>query len=271
MTGTSVARQAACSRCGKRSELFWHGRRELCVRCIERVKHPIETSPVTVANVLGGAARLMGAVGLQAALVTALFQLPLVALILWTDAGAILSMIWAMVSLVGTGAVIDLALQHVAGEESVRIGRAIGVGARAWVGLFFVALVSSLVIGVGFLLLVVPGIFFALSYALIFPLIVDGDAKSTDAMGLSRQRMKGHRWTALFVFALVYLPPILWLVLMGPAGAAGGLDPRAVIPPELRPMSAAYVLVDALLALPIAFVSVVLHLKLRRPLASTAE
>jgi hypothetical protein len=192
-----------------------------------------------------------------------LFQLPLTALTLFSDAGPAVATVWVLVTLIGTGMVIDLALQHVT-DERTSIASAARTSLRAYVGLLFAALISSLVVGVFLLLLVIPGILRALSYAIVLPLIIDGDARSTDALGLSRDRMKGHRGPAFLAFLAVYALPAVWFALNADVALAG-LSPDATLAAGLEVRMSVYALVDALLAIPITLLGVVLHLKLRRP------
>lgn len=253
-----------CPRCGTYAELRWHGRRELCDDCIERVKHPIEKAPITAGAILSGTGQLLGAVGLRAALVTVAIQLPAAALILWSDAGSTLTVLYGLVSLFGTGVVIDLALQHLDREEKLRILAAARVALGSWLGLVVAGLVSGLVIFVFLLLLVVPGILKALSYAIVYPLIVAGDAGGVDSLALSKERMKGHRAPAFVAFAVAWIVPLTgWVVFAAMQDAMPTMDPYAPIPPEMRTVNAVYTVVDAVLYLPVTFVCIVLHAKLR--------
>lgn len=255
-----------CPRCSARAELFWHGRRELCQACIDALRTPLETDPITFGSLVRGVVGLAKRVGISAVLITVAFQLPLVALTLWSEVGPAVGTVWVFVALLGNGMVIDLALQHVT-DERTSVTAALRTAGRAYIGLLFAAFVSSLVVGVFMLLLVVPGILRALSYAIVLPLIIDGDASSTDALTLSKERMKGHRWPAFLAFAAVYVAPAAWFALNVDIALAG-LAPDSSVPPELTARTAIFGLVDALLAVPVTLLGVVLHLKLRKPAKS---
>lgn len=253
-----------CPRCGTYAELRWHGRRELCEDCIERVKHPIETTPVTAGEILSGTTQLLGAVGLPALLVTVLIQLPAAALIASGDAGTVLTALYGLVSIFGTGVVIDLALQHIDREKKIRIVAAARVALGSWLGLIAAGLISGLIVMVFALLLIVPGILKALSYAIVYPLVVAGDAGGVDSLALSKERMKGHRTQAFLAFLVAWLVPITgYIVFAVMQGAMPTLDPSAMVPPGQRMVHAAYTVLDAVLYLPVTFVSIVLHAKLR--------
>ena len=254
-----------CPRCGTYVEkLRWHGRRELCDSCVERVKHPIEKEPVTAGAILSGTGRLFGAVGLRAVLVTVAIQLPAAALILSGDSGTVLLLLYGLVQLFATGVVIDLGLQHLDREEKIRLGGAMRVALGSWLGLIAAGLISGLIIFVFLLLLVVPGILKALSYAIVYPLVVAGDAGGVDSLGLSKERMHGHRTQAALAFAMAWLLPLSGYVIFGlMQNEMVSLSASATIPPGQRMANAIYTVVDAVLYLPITFVSVVLHAKLR--------
>lgn len=253
-----------CPRCGTYVEkLRWHGRRELCESCVERVKHPIEKEPVTAGAILSGTGRLFGAVGLRAVLVTLAVQLPAAALILSGDSGTVLLVLYGLVQLFGTGVVIDLALQHLDREEKISLGGAARVALGSWLGLIAAGLISGLIIFVFALLLVVPGIVKALSYAIVYPLVVAGDAGGVDSLALSKERMHGHRTQAFIAYAVVMLAPVAGYVIFALMQNEMVSLVATSIPPEARLMNALFTLVDALLYLPVLFVSIVLHAKLR--------
>ena len=257
------ARGPKCPRCEKHADLFWHGRRELCQACIDAVRTPLETEPITFGSLVRGTLDLVKRVGVHALAITLLFQLPLTAITVTSEAGTAIAVAWAFVALIAMGMIIDVALQHVT-DGRVSMGGAIRRALGVYIGLLFAALVSQILVLAFALLLVVPGIMRALSYAIVFPLILDGDATSTDALGVSKERMKGHRWPALFAFLAVYALPAIWFGVNLDVALAG-LAPDAPLPEDLAVQSAIYTLVDAILAIPVTLLGVVLHLKLRMP------
>jgi len=81
-----------------------------------------------------------------------------------------------------------------------------------WVNLLIAGLVSSLLIGLGFVLFVVPGIILALAYTFVNFVIIDSKLSAIDALKKSREMMKGYKWN-YFVFGLSFFG---WLLLIAP-------------------------------------------------------
>ena len=266
-TSAPASQGSRCPRCEKQAALYWHGRRELCEACIGAIRTPIEEEPITFSSLMRGTLGLVRRVGLHALGITLVFQLPLTFITVTSEGGAAFGVLWAFVALLAVAMIIDVALQHVT-DERVSIGSALRRSLGVYIGLLFAAIVSQILIAVFALLLVVPGIMRALSYAIVFPLIVDGDATSTDALGVSKERMKGHRWPALFAFLAVYALPAIWLGLNFDV-ALTALAPDAALSEELGSRSAIYGIVDAILQIPVTLLGVVLHLKLRTPTPAT--
>lgn len=75
-------------------------------------------------------------------------------------------------------------------------------GFNFFLALLLAGLVSSVLIFIGFLLLVLPGLYLAVSWIFTVPLIVDKRMDFWQAMETSR-RLVGKQWFSLFGFALV--------------------------------------------------------------------
>lgn len=73
-----------------------------------------------------------------------------------------------------------------------------------------VSILVGIIVGVGFILLVIPGIILALGYSQVYYIILDDEKIGiTDAMKKSREMMKGHKWE-FFVLGLSFIG---WLLL----------------------------------------------------------
>jgi len=92
-----------------------------------------------------------------------------------------------------------------------RIGKLIGA-----------LLLSSLIIGVGFLLLIIPGIIFALRYALVPVVVIVEDKGGMDALRRSQQLMKGNGLKLIVLWLLVG-------VLSSMMGSLTGLIPQHLL------------------------------------------
>ncbi len=263
-----------CPRCGTFATLSWHGRRrKLCDDCIERARHPIERSPAKTGEILRGVGTLLRQDGLRLAATAALIQLPIAILTLVADLPPIARAFYAFATLLGTGAAIEVALQRIDGGE-LSIVSAYRLAVRKWIGMIAANLFAGLIIMFLMVLLVVPGILRALSYAIVLPLIIDGEAHGVDALSLSRERMKGHRLAVLPVYLVTLLPWIIVAVLyMFVSTALSGAETGAILmgeplpayPPSLRAVDAADALLYPVWDLPAVLTAVVLHVKLRRP------
>jgi hypothetical protein len=96
-------------------------------------------------------------------------------------------------------------------EREPDVGAALRVAfGRVW-RLFVAGLAKALVAGIGFLLLVVPGIIALCGYAVVVPAVVLEPMRSgTDALGRSWQLTKGYKGKAfglgVAILVLIYLP-----------------------------------------------------------------
>ena len=77
-----------------------------------------------------------------------------------------------------------------------------------WLNILLVSLIMSIVIGLGFALLIVPGIILTLGLSMATLIVVDTDLGPIDALKKSWAMMKGYKWNYL-VFILSFLGWIL--------------------------------------------------------------
>ena len=73
-----------------------------------------------------------------------------------------------------------------------------------WVNILVSEILVFIIVYVGTLLLVVPGIILAFAYSMVTYLVVDTNLGATDAMKKSREMMKGYKWD-YFVFCLSFI------------------------------------------------------------------
>jgi uncharacterized membrane protein len=100
------------------------------------------------------------------------------------------------------------------------VGDALGAASSRVGKLFVAGLAKYLVIGLGMLLFLVPGIIAACGYAVVVPVVIlEQVGSGTDALGRSWTLTKGYKGKAfslgLAVFALIYLPFLAAGVLAG--------------------------------------------------------
>ena len=79
-----------------------------------------------------------------------------------------------------------------------------------WINIIIAVILTSIIVGVCFILFVIPGIIMSLAYAFVIFLVVDTDVSGNDALKESREMMKGYKWD-YFVFGLSFLG---WILLV---------------------------------------------------------
>jgi uncharacterized membrane protein len=106
-------------------------------------------------------------------------------------------------------------------------------GFNNFLPLFLVSLVSSVMIGIGFVLLLIPGIYLAVAYTFALPFVLEKKMNFWDGMEFSRKLISKH-WFSFFGFAFV-------LVLLNLAGALLlGFGLLVTIPLSVCAIAAAY-------------------------------
>jgi len=106
-------------------------------------------------------------------------------------------------------------------------------GFNNYLPLFLVSLVSSVVIAIGFLLLIIPSIYLAVAYIFALPLVLEKKMNFWDAMEFSR-KLISKNWFSFFGFAFV-------LVLVNLAGGLLlGVGLLVTIPLTICAIAAAY-------------------------------
>ncbi len=189
-----------CQRCGTYAVLVDYDGHRICEDCIARLSE-LERTPPTVGNLLAGSLWVLTRIGPVAALVLAVAELPIVLLELAVpDLPTLVSTGWgATVSVLAQGLVLHLAQRAIRGEP-MDFGRAFRRVSEAGGNLIFSNLLAGLHVFVFTLLLIVPGIVRGLSLALVLPIALHEDARSSDVLRASTDRMKGHRLTALAAY-----------------------------------------------------------------------
>ncbi|MBD2072581.1 hypothetical protein H6F86_01505 [Phormidium sp. FACHB-592] len=106
-------------------------------------------------------------------------------------------------------------------------------GFNNFLPLFLVSLISSVMIGIGFLLIIIPGIYLAVAYTFALPLVLEKKMNFWDGMEFSR-KLISKNWFSFFGFAFV-------LVLLNLAGALLlGIGLLVTIPLSVCAIAAAY-------------------------------
>jgi hypothetical protein len=121
-----------------------------------------------------------------------------------------------LANLVVTAALTYGVLQSLRGE-SVPLGRLLGSGFSKMGSVLLVSIGFGVIVFLGFLLLVVPGVMALCALYVAVPAVVVEDVGPGEALGRSRALTKGSRWGILAIALVV------GVVTFAVAGAAGAL------------------------------------------------
>lgn len=195
----------------------------------------VRTTLKTGSSVTNGYMLLMGVFGLIAAVITALQQ----------------------------GALIHLTIADLSGRTaSVREGLTRGV--RTMLPLVFIAILYFLGAGIGFLLIIVPGIVLALIWCVAGPAYVIEDQGIWAAFRRSGTLTKGSRWRLLGLFLILGI--IFYAIEFGAIGLFGGFATIAKAQRDLSsiPFLMTSTLINAAIGLIASPGHAVLYSELRR-------
>lgn len=162
---------------------------------------------------------------------------------LHTGLFTILAIVGVIVAFIMYGAYIFLTseLYH---DRTVDLGQVLGKALSRFIPVFIAYLLSSIVITIGFFLLIIPGIILLFRLCLVLPVtVLEEDRRGTDPLYRSAALTKGHAWKiflmglALFViliagFAIQKLFPALLPNAIGMVVAylaAAAINPLVVV------------------------------------------
>jgi len=105
------------------------------------------------------------------------------------------------------------ALSRIKAGHAVTYKEAMTTGIRKWFALFAARFIASLIITLGLILFIVPGVMLALRYAFLDPAVILEDKGIAGSRARSTALTKGKRWEILGVAALFFLGIIAISVL----------------------------------------------------------
>jgi len=106
------------------------------------------------------------------------------------------------VGIVATAGVIYIGYDSCLGLQP-SFGSAMSVGANSWGRMWWTRCLTSIVVVLGLLLLIVPGIYLLVRFALVEPVAVCEGISGTKAMHRSFELTKGHFWQIFFLGLIV--------------------------------------------------------------------
>jgi hypothetical protein len=131
---------------------------------------------------------------------------------------------WFLAILLGTlsQAIVLYAAFEVMRGRPVNLAESAKVGLRRFFPVVGLAIVVSLLIGFGLVLLIVPGAMLYTMWFVATPACVVERLGVLGSMGRSRELTKGHRWKILGLYLLVLIPALIIGGIVGGITAAGG-------------------------------------------------
>ncbi len=144
--------------------------------------------------------------------------------------GALAAIVSAVAGLVLQAALTRASVDDLSGK-GVSLGAAVSTGLAVLLPLIGLGIMMALGIMAGLLLLVIPGIYLALRWAVAAPVLVVEKVGVFASMGRSSTLTQNHRWAilglvVLYVIMLLVLYTIIGLAIPGMVGAMSGLSPE---------------------------------------------
>jgi hypothetical protein len=133
-------------------------------------------------------------------------------------AGAIGALIAVLISAVLQAAILRAAAQATIGDP-VDVEASYRYGLKRLWSVILVSILVGLVVAVGFILLVIPGIIFLVFLSVSIPVLIVEGRRGTQAMGRSWNLVKGNFWHA---FAVIVVAALIVGIISGIIGAIGG-------------------------------------------------
>jgi hypothetical protein len=134
--------------------------------------------------------------------------------------GAIGGLIAVLIAAVLQAATARAAALAVIGDP-VEVQTSYRYGFRRLGSVILISLLVGVIVAVGFLLLIVPGIIFLVFLSVSIPALIVEDRRGTGALGRSWNLVQGEFWHA---FAVVFVAAILVGIVSGIIGSIGGRE-----------------------------------------------
>jgi hypothetical protein len=117
----------------------------------------------------------------------------------------VILVVGAIAGVLFQGMVVEAARDILDGRRDHTIGSLFRSVTPVVVPLAIAGILAGIATGIGFLLLIVPGLVLLTIWAVIAPVIVIERTSATDAFGRSRELVRGNGWQVFGVIVVVYL------------------------------------------------------------------
>jgi hypothetical protein len=176
----------------------------------------------------------------------------------------ILVLVAFIVSLVGTtlftGMVVELVADVQDGRRDATVGQLLQAVTPVVGKLILVGIVAGIGIGIGFVLIIVPGLILLTIWSVAAPVIVLERPPGLGALGRSRELVRGNGWQVFGVIVVLVIGVGIVSAIIGGIGNSGGTGVGIVV----------RVIVQILTAPLAALAASVLYFELRGPAARDA-
>ena len=161
-------------------------------------------------------------------------------------AAPVLFLLALVISLVATtlftGMVVELVADIQDGRRDATVGQLLGAVRPVLGSLIWVGIVAGVAIGIGFILIIVPGLFLITIWAVFAPVIVLERPSGLGALGRSRELVHGNGWQVFGVIVVLVIGvDIVAAVIEGVGGSAGtgvGIVVRVIVSILAAPLAA---------------------------------
>lgn len=127
--------------------------------------------------------------------------------------GGILSFVTSILAWPVQGGIFMIGLKRIEGK-SFSYATAFNYFSKT-IAIFFAVILMGIITTIGFILLIIPGIYLSVAYSLTIPIIVDQGLGPWQAMELSRKAI-GRKWFK--VFAVYLITMLIYMISMIPLG-----------------------------------------------------
>ena len=197
---------------------------------------PAGGRPIQVGRVISDSFRIYGEnfVPLMGVGVAIAIAFGIVIGVLQEEGGVFLQLLASILQLIATylytGFVVKLVQDVRDGRRDSTVGDLISSAMPALGSLIVFAILSGIAIGIGFILLIIPGLFLATIWAVGAPAIVAERRGAIEAFGRSHELVRGQGWNVFGVILTVFLIGVVAAIIAAAIGGAiGGVAGAAIV------------------------------------------
>jgi len=153
----------------------------------------------------------------------------LIYLVLSAAVGIALALVFWAVSVLYQGMVVKLVQDVQDGRRDHSVGELLRSVEPVFWPLLAVSLLFAIGVGIGFVLLIIPGLILIVIWSVVAPVTVLERPGVFAAFGRSRELVRGNGWNVLGVIVLVFLTVVVISIAVGLVSASLGSVGRALV------------------------------------------